>query len=111
MRTVKSHEACIGMKQNPRTTSVEAEHPGRKTDAELQHLHPDGAGRSEVAQFVDHHQDQQQRGKSAHGEQKGFHRQRLVGPAPPITQSSISLQGPADSSSRRVLCMKQCWEP
>ena len=62
-----------GVQQHLRATGVDAENAGREADAKLQYLYPDGAGSREVAQFMDHHQDQQQRGKSADCKQERFH--------------------------------------
>ena len=70
---VESDEAGAGVQQYLGAPGVDAEDAGREADAELQHLDPDGAGGGEVAQLVDHHQNQQQRRKGAYGEQEGFH--------------------------------------
>ena len=75
---IQPYEAGLGVQQYLGAPGVDAEKAGREADAELQHLDPDGAGRGEVAQLVDHHQDQQQRGQSADCEQEGFHWRRPV---------------------------------
>ena len=65
---VQPDETGIGVQLYFRAPGVDAEQPRRKAHPELQRLDAKGARRGEVAQFVNHHQNQQQRRKSANGE-------------------------------------------
>ena len=65
---VQSDETGIGVQLYFRAPGVDPKQPRRKAHPELQRLDAKGAGRGEVAQFVNHHQNQQQRRKGANGE-------------------------------------------